>query len=243
MGIRYEVSSMRQIVIDQEIFDRFPDFKRGLIIVSDVENALADDVISAALNEEIRKQVGVNLLDNEFVKAWDSVYLQLGSNPNKFPPSIKSLLKRVAKSGGFPFINSIVALFNYVSIKYLIPCGGDDVQRIEGNLRLGLSKGKEIFVPLGSESKETPDVGEVIYFDDRTLNVMCRRWNWRNGDSTKILLTTKRLVINIDGIAPVPRSVIESARDELAALLVDRCRAKVSTDLLDVNRKTMEIAV
>jgi DNA/RNA-binding domain of Phe-tRNA-synthetase-like protein len=243
MQIRQEVSRMRQIVIDQEIFDRFPDFRRGVIIVSDVENTLSDDVISALLNGEIQKQVGVNLLDNEFVKAWDSVYLQLGSNPNKFPPSIKSLLKRVAKSGGFPFINSIVALFNYVSIKYLIPCGGDDVQKIEGNLRLGPSKGNEIFMPLGSESKETPDAGEVIYFDDKTLNVMCRRWNWRNGDFTKILLTTKKLVINIDGIAPVSRSVIESARDELAALLVERCRAKVSTGLLAVNRKTMEIAV
>jgi len=72
---------------------------------------------------------------------------------------------------------------------------------------------------------------------------MCRRWNWRNGDFTKILLTTKRLVINIDGIAPVSRSVIESARDELAALLVERCRAKVSTGLLAVDRKTMEITV
>jgi DNA/RNA-binding domain of Phe-tRNA-synthetase-like protein len=234
---------MRRIVIDQEIFDRFPDFRRGLIIVSDVENALFDDVISATLNGEIQQKVGLNLLDNEFVKSWDSVYLKLGSNPNKFPPSIKSLLKRVAKSGGFPFINSIVALFNYVSIKYLIPCGGDDVQKIEGNLRLGPSKGNEMFIPLGSESKETPDAGEVIYFDDKTLNVMCRRWNWRNGDFTKILETTKRFVINIDGIAPVPRSVIESARDELAALLVDRCSAKVSTDLLDVNRKTIEIAV
>ncbi len=234
---------MRQIIIDQEIFDRFPDFKRGLIIVSDIKNALFDDVISATLNGEIQQKVGLNLLDNEFVKPWDSVYLKLGSNPNKFPPSIKSLLKRVAKSGGFPFINSIVALFNYVSIKYLIPCGGDDVQKIEGNLRLGLSKGNEMFIPLGGESKETPDAGEVIYFDDKTLNVMCRRWNWRNGDFTKILDTTKRLVINIDGIAPVPRSVIESARDELAALLVDRCSAKVSTDLLDVNRKTIEIAV
>jgi DNA/RNA-binding domain of Phe-tRNA-synthetase-like protein len=241
--IRQELSRMRQIIIDQEIFDRFPDFRRGLIIVSDIENALSDDAISAMLTGEIQKKVGVNLLDNEFVKAWDSVYLKLGSNPNKFPPSIKSLLKRAAKSGGFPFINSIVALFNYVSIKYLIPCGGDDVQKIEGNLRLGLSKGNEMFMPLGSESKETPDAREVIYFDDKTLNVMCRRWNWRNGDFTKILETTNRLVINIDGIAPVPRSVIESARDELAALLVDRCSAKVSTDLLDVNRKTREIAV
>ena len=240
--IRQEVSRMRQIVIDQEIFDRFPDFRRGLIIVSDAENALYDDVISATLNGEIQKKVGVNLLDNECVKAWDSVYLKLGANPNKFPPSIKSLLKRVAKSGGFPFINSIVALFNYVSIKYLIPCGGDDVQKIEGNLRLGPSRGEEMFIPLGSEAKETPDAGEVIYYDDKTLNVMCRRWNWRNGDFTKILPTTKRLVINIDGIAPVQRSVIEAARDELAAFLVDRCSAKVSTDLLDVNRKTIEIA-
>jgi DNA/RNA-binding domain of Phe-tRNA-synthetase-like protein len=234
---------MRQIAIDQEIFDRFPDFRRGLIIVDDVENALSDDVISDTLNREIRKKVGINLLDNEFVKAWDSVYLKLGTNPNKFPPSIKSLLKRVAKSGSFRFVNSIVALFNYVSIKYLIPCGGDDVQRIEGDLRLGLSKGNEVFTPLGSESKETPESGEVIYFDDMTLNVMCRRWNWRNGDFTKIIEVTKRLVINIDGIAPVPRSVIELARDELATLLADRCHAKLTTDLLDVNRRTIEIAI
>jgi DNA/RNA-binding domain of Phe-tRNA-synthetase-like protein len=234
---------MRQIIIDQEIFVRFPDFRRGLIVVSDIQNALADEVVAATLNREMEKRAGVNLLENEFVKAWDNVYLKLGSNPNKFPPSIKSLLKRVVKSGGFPFINSIVALFNYVSIKYLVPCGGDDVQRIEGNLRLGLSKGNEVFIPLGSESKETPDPGEVIYFDDKALNVMCRRWNWRNGDFTKILETTRRLVINIDGIAPVPRSLIESARDELASLLVDRCKARLTTDLLDVNRRTVEIAI
>jgi DNA/RNA-binding domain of Phe-tRNA-synthetase-like protein len=243
VNIGEEVIAMRQIIIDDEVFDRFPDFRRGLIVVSDVENALSDEVISATLNGEMAKKIGVNLLDNEFVKAWDSVYLQLGSNPNKFPPSIKSLLKRVAKSGSFPFINSIVALFNYVSIKYLIPCGGDDVQKMEGNLRLGLSKGNEVFVPLGSESKEAPDAGEVIYFDDKTLNVMCRRWNWRNGDFTKILDTTRKLVINIDGIAPVPRSVIESARDELATLLTERCNAKLATDLLDAHKRVIDVAI
>jgi len=35
---------MRQIVIDQEIFNRFPDFRRGLIIVSDVENGGVQDL-------------------------------------------------------------------------------------------------------------------------------------------------------------------------------------------------------
>jgi lysyl-tRNA synthetase class 2 len=234
---------MRQIIIDQEVFDRFPGFRRGLIIVSDVENAASDQRIGDILNGEMAKKAGVNLLDHEFVKAWNGVYQNLGVNPNKFPPSIKSLLKRVAKSGSFPFINSIVALFNYVSIKYLIPCGGDDVETIEGNLRLGLSKGNEAFIPLGSEAKETPDTGEVIYYDDKALNVMCRRWNWRNGDFTKIQESTKKLVINIDGISPVPRSVIEEARDELAGLLKDRCKATRATDLLDAEKRTVDIAI
>ena len=234
---------MRQIIVDQEIFDRFPNFKRGLIIVSHVENGLSDETISKILNAEIEERTGVNLLDHEYVKAWDSVYTNLGVNPNKFPPSIKSLLKRVVKSGGFPFINSIVALFNYISITYLIPCGGDDTDKVEGNLRLGISKGNEIFVPLGSMVSETPVPGEVIYFDDKTLNVMCRRWNWRNGDFTKIQEGTTRLVINIDGIDSVPRSVIEKARDELAELLTRQCRAKLTTDLLDANRRIVGIAL
>jgi DNA/RNA-binding domain of Phe-tRNA-synthetase-like protein len=234
---------MRQIIIDQEVFDRFPDFKRGLIIVKDVENATSDEVISAILNEEMAKRAGANLLDHDYVKTWDNVYVQLGSNPNKFPPSIKSLLKRVAKSGSFPFINSIVALFNYVSIKYLIPCGGDDVVKIEGNLRLGLSKGNEKFIPLGSEAQEAPDAGEVIYYDDKALNVMCRRWNWRNGDFTKIADTTRRLVINIDGNGAVPRAVIEEARDELAKLLRERCKADLTVDLLDVHKRTVDIDI
>ena len=234
---------MRQIIVDQEIFDRFPNFKRGLIIVNHVENALSDETINKILNAKIKERTGANLLDHEYVKAWDTVYTDLGVNPNKFPPSIKSLLKRVVKSGGFPFINSIVALFNYVSIAYLIPCGGDDTDRVEGNLRLGISKGNEIFVPLGSMASETPVPGEVIYFDDKTLNVMCRRWNWRNGDFTKIQESTTRLVINIDGIDLVPRSVIEKARDELAELLTRQCRAKLTTDLLDANRRIVGIAL
>ncbi len=234
---------MRTIAVDREIFKRFPDFKRGVIIVRDVHNALFDDTISAMLDTEIQKRAGLNLLGGESVQAWDSVYLQLGTNPNKFPPSIKSLLKRVAKGGSLPYINSIVALFNYVSIKYLMPCGGDDVRKIEGNLCLGMAKGNETFIPLGGDAKETPETGEVIYYDDNTLNVMCRRWNWRNGDFTKIHEHTTKLVINVDGIGPISRTTIESARDELAGLLVNRCGAKLSTGLLDGDRTAIEIQI
>jgi DNA/RNA-binding domain of Phe-tRNA-synthetase-like protein len=234
---------VKKIIIDEKIFEKYPDFIRGIIAVNGLKNNPENKEIKGLLDREIKEKTGQNLLEEEFVRAWDKVYEGFGSNPNKFPPSIKSLLKRIGKGGQIPFINSVVALFNYISIKYLIPCGGDDVDKIEGNLKLGFAEGKENFTPLGSEGKETPEAGEVIYFDDKTLNVMCRRWNWRNGDFSRITPQTKKIVINVDGIAPVSRELIETARNELADLLTRHCQAKTTTALLNKDKKETDLGL
>jgi len=232
----------KKIIIDNKLFEVFPDFKRGLIIVKDIENSLDNKKIKALLDDIIRNRIGEQWLEHEFVKAWEDAHRKFGSNPNKFPPSIKTLLKLILKRGRIPFINSVVAAFNYTSLKYLIPCGGDDVDKIEGNLRLGFAKGNEIFIPLGSNRQENPKPGEVIYYDDKTLNVMCRKWNWRNGDFSKITEHTKKIVINIDGIGVIPQKHVEEARDELADLLVDECNANLETDLLNKDKQEIEIS-
>jgi DNA/RNA-binding domain of Phe-tRNA-synthetase-like protein len=239
---------MRKIIIEKEIFEKFPEFNRGIIVIENLENKNADIEIQKMLDEEMQKRAkegdpstssGQDILQSEFIKVWDEIYQTLGVNPNKFPPSIKSLLKRVSKGGQIPFINSVVALFNIISLKYLIPCGGDDVKTIKGNLKLGIAKGDENFTSLGSTELQHPDVGEVIYFDDETKNVMCRRWNWRNGDFSKITTETKKIVINIDGIGE--ESLIVSACDELASLLSKYCGAKCQTDLLNIEKSEIEI--
>ena len=233
---------MRSTIIDSEIFIQFPHFKRGIIIIDDIENALGNKRIKKPLNKEIAKRIKEeDSSKGTFIKAWEEAHLKFNSDPIKYPPSIKALLKRINKGGGFPFINSVVALFNYISIKYLIPCGGDDIDKIEGNLHLGFAKGNETFIPLGGEVIENPQPGEVIYFDDKTLKVMCRRWNWRNGDFSKITENTKKIVINIDGIGLIPESIVVEARDELAKLLIEQCKAKLATDLLDIDKNEIDI--
>lgn len=232
---------MKKIIVDKEVFEKYPQFVRGIIIVNDINNRSENEEVKTLLNQEIKNKAGQDLIQHDYIKAWSKAHEEFGSNPNKFPPSIKSLIKRLQKGGEIPFINSVVALFNYISIKYLIPCGGDDVRKIEGNLRLGLAKGNENFIPLGVNDKEMPEPGEIIYFDDKTLNVMCRRWNWRNGDFTKITSETKKIVINLDGIHPIPQNLIETARDELAALLTKHCQAKVTTDLISKDKKEIEL--
>ncbi len=237
------MEQLRRIIIEEDIFERFPGFRRGVIVARQIRNPTKNERIERILADEIETIDCKQSLDSERVTAWDEIHRDFGSNPNRFPPSIKALLKRVEKGGSPPFINSVVTLFNYISIKYLIPCGGDDVEKIAGNLRLGFAKGNELFTPLGGQETENPVAGEVIYYDDRTLEVMCRRWNWRNGEFSKITEDSERIVVNFDGAGTVPESDIKEARDEFADLLTEECAAELTAALLDHEKNEIDIDV
>lgn len=233
---------MKKIIIEKGVFNIFPGFKRGLVIVSDMRNQGSNQEIEEMLENQRLLRQGTPL-DHEDISAWDEIHRKFGSNPNKFPPSIKSLIKRVQRGDRIPFVNPAVALFNYISLKYILPCGGDDLETIKGNLRLGMAKGDEEFVPLGGSEIENPIPGEIIYYDDQTKMVMCRKWNWRNGDFSKILETTRKVVINIDGAETVPESRVIEARDELARLLEKFCFAQLKTDLLKEEKTEIGIEI
>ncbi len=239
--IQRRKAPLKKIVIENEIFDLCPDFYRGLVIVSDLTNHKSYKRIRKLLKKEIDLQASSATLDDPRIDAWIKAHEKFGSSPETYPPSIKSLLSRIKDNPALPFINSAVALFNYISLKYHLPCGGDDVESIEGNLTLGLSDGTEKFIALGSDKEEPPEAGEVIYYDSATKNVMCRRWNWRNGDQTKIEPETKKIVINIDCLLPTDPETGNQARDELAELLVTHCQATVSTHALHSECREMEI--
>ena len=228
---------MKKIIIRDKIFDLFPDFYRAIVLVKDIQNQNSDKRIRRLLKKEIERQVAIDESSDDRILAWDEAHRKFGSDPDLYLPSMRSLLKNMRPNQALPFINSVVALFNYISIKYVLPCGADDVGSIQGNLVLGISDGTERFIELGGKTEENPFPGEVIYYDDATKNVMCRRWNWRNGEITKIEVESKKIVINIDCLPPVTPSIGNEARDELAALLKQHCNAEFETLYLDSTKR------
>lgn len=228
---------MQNICIDDAIFEIQPDFYRGVLIVRDANNIGVNCALAQILSDVAQSRLGMDIQGHPAIRAWEDAHMKCGSNPNKFPPAVKALLKRAANGQPIPFVNPIVALFNITSIKYVMPCGGDDAAATTGDLVLGIANGSEIFVPLGQPEKhEHPTAGEVIYFDRATNEVMCRRWNWRNGDRTKIQPSSRHMVINIDCLPPLTPSDAIRARDELAHLIVSNCQAEVAVDYLDQHR-------
>lgn len=231
---------MVEVLIEESIFRDFPSFRRGLVLAAGMENYGSSPELEDKLNDALAQAaiMPVDLKMDFRVLAWSDAHRRFGSNPNKFPPAHAALLKRVQKGGvQLPFINKVVAIMNYNSIVDCIPVGGDDVERAGKRLFLRRAEGGEIFVPLGSPGvREKPDPGEVIYVVEDSGEIMCRRWNWRNGHGTRITEETRTIVMNIDGLGEDSEERAVRTRDRVARMLERYCRAQTTVALLSPSR-------
>jgi len=230
-------------IVSPEVLAKFPDYVRGVVIARGVDNSGENqrlvEMLRKVVQEATRDESLQDIKNHPRIAPWRQAYSDFGTNPNKFYCSIESLGRRARRGDQLPYINTLVALFNYFSLKHIVPSGGDDLSSVEGDLRLTLAKGDEPFTPLGSEDVEQPPAGEVIYFDNS--KVMCRRWNWRQGDQTKLSPATSNVAINVDCLPPVSKDEAKAITGELAELVREFCGGEVNYFLLDAAQNEVEI--
>ena len=228
--------TMVEIRVQRRIFERFPTFRRGIVVGRKILNGGQSGDLKALL-EEAETEASRNPIDlktDPRILIWNEAHKGFGSNPNKFPPAHAALIKRVQKAGAqLPFINNVVAIMNYNSIRDVLPVGGDDVASAGECLELGFAKGTESFVPLGSpDVQEHPLPDEIIYAVQPSGEVMCRRWNWRNGHRTRITEETRMIVMNVDALGEESEARAISTRDRVSSMLQIYCQAEVAVAML-----------
>ena len=235
-----------KISIAPEVFEKWPGYRRYVVVGKGLDNAEEDTALLALLREA---ELGVrndpeleNYKEYPLIASWRSVFEDMGLNPNKFPPSIANLIKRTCAGKDLPFINRLVAIFNIISLRYRIPCGGDDLGCVTGDVRLGPAKGDEIFAHLGNpEAVENPAPGEIILHDTGNGSVFCRGWCWKNGDPSKITPRSRFVAINLDAMPPVDGAVHRQAADELVDLVEKHCGGKTSMKMLEPESPCLEL--
>ena len=232
-----------KIIISPEIFKNFPKLHVGIVFVKGINNSGVNEKIHTMLKEIIDYiKINIepdNISGHKSIKAWREAYSSFGAKPSKYNSSVESLLKRVLKDGSLPKINKFVDVYNMLSLKHMVPMGADDINKVEGDIHLKYAKGNEIFIPLNSTEVDHPNEGEVVYTDDRT--VLCRRWNWKDGDKSKITDQTVNAILYIEGIPPVEKSQIENACQEAANLFEMFCGGKASYHVLDIGNSELEL--
>lgn len=232
--------------IEERVFTTFPGYKRAVVIAKDVDNTGEEKKLEDLLRHfegQVRQDpVMEQYKEHPNIGSWRDTFRAMELNPNKYPPSIANLIKRTRSGKDLPFINKLVTIFNVISLKYITPCGGDDLDSVKGSLRLGFATGRESYVPLGKpEVTETPGEGEVIYFDTGDLDVFCRGWCWKNGDRSKITPLTKNVAINIEGMPPLEEGKLIAIAEELAEMVQDHCGGSAEVHLLKESDPFFEI--
>jgi DNA/RNA-binding domain of Phe-tRNA-synthetase-like protein len=207
--------------IDPAIFERFPAYSAAVVYARDLENGESEAQSAAALREAeafVRAHVPEPASSHPHLKAWRTVFSAFGAKPSKFLCSAEALVKRALKGEELPAINRVVDAYNVVSLRHVLPAGGEDLDRLESDLALTFSDGTEPFDLLSADgAREVPEKGEVVWKD--SAGVTCRRWNWRQCRRTRLVPGTRNAYFVIDRLAPYPIETLRWAADELKARL------------------------
>ena len=232
-----------QVAVDGAIFETFPDVRIGVVGVRDLAHeegqdfqALLDDA-QASLRADF---FDVDVTNHPRIACWREAYRTFGAKPKKYPSSIENLIRRTLKGERLRPIHPLVDLYNVVSLRHVIPAGGEDVDCIRGDIRLAVAGADEPAVRLlGERDERPPKAGEVIYTDD--VSAICRRWNWKEADRTKLTGETRNAVLVLEALPPVETGELEAALAELTGLIERYASARLETHVLDRHRPSAAI--
>jgi len=207
--------------IQKELFHILPDLIIGMVVAMGVDNTRPsreiETLLSQAIEEMKRNFIVDKAQEHPRIKPWRTAFSKLSISGSKFPSSIESMAKRILRGDPFPRINPLVDLYNSVSLRYLVPMGGHDLNTIKGNIYLKFAEGWEPFTPMGGGETMIVPKGELVYRDDQ--EVLTRNWVWRQCEKDKATEETKNIFIPIDVLGEVGRGRAEEIIRELSELI------------------------
>lgn len=222
--------------VDPQIFTTFDNPR---IAVTFAEGVQSDSILSmshlrlGALASDIREEYSGSVVTQlPKIAAWRTAYQAFGAKPREYPSSVEALYRRTLQGKPIAGNLPIVDIYNYISLKHMLPVGAEDTDNIVGDLRLTYATAYEKPVKvLGRDEEQPPQQGEVIYADDE--GAVCRRWNWREVARTALSSETSNCVLVLEALNPVTDNELRNAQQELGNLVETYCGGRLTHFVLD----------
>lgn len=234
---------MKKFVVEDLFWKLFPEARIGIVTCKGIDNSLADkgkyeEMLSGAEKEALVHIPDEDFSSNSVIRIWRNAFQKFKTKKGA-RSSIEALLKRVQKGNHIGTINPLVDIYNSISLKYALPCGGEDIDTFVGDIRLTRAIGDEEFVPLGSDENSPPYEGEVIYKDDE--GAICRCWNWRESTRTILTENTRNAFLCIELVDSSRSEEFEQAVKELEETVQVNLGGSCESTILSVDRKEIVI--
>lgn len=234
---------MPRFIIEDDFWALFPHAKIGTVICQGIDNSISDVKFYENLLKEAEKDAHKFLRQEEFssnpvISVWREAFKKFKTKKGA-RCSIEALLKRVKNGNHIGTINPLVDIYNSISLRYGLPCGGEDIDTFIGDIRLTQANGNEPFIPLGKDENASPYKGEIVYKDD--YGAICRCWNWREAQRTMLTENTKNAFICMELIDGSRNEEFQRALKELSDLVAQNLGGSVKIEVLDMNKREVTL--
>ncbi|MGF1637236.1 MAG: B3/4 domain-containing protein [Cyclobacteriaceae bacterium] len=137
---------------DQELKKQIPEVSL-VSLQADVKVYSSDETLLEEIHEAcefIRQHTRQEDISSiEAIALGRQAYKTLGKDPARYRLSAEALLRRIIGGKDLYQINNVVDLLNLVSLRTGISIGGFDVDKITGNISLGIGKENEPYEAIG----------------------------------------------------------------------------------------------
>jgi DNA/RNA-binding domain of Phe-tRNA-synthetase-like protein len=234
---------MKKFIIEDDFLGVFPNAKIGVVICHGIDNSIKDkeqyeEMILKAEKEALKYLQNAEFSKNSVIKVWREAFQKFKTKKGA-RSSIEALLKRVHNGNHIGTINPLVDIYNSISLRYALPCGGEDIDKFVGDIRLTKAVGNEEFIPLGTEENSPPYEGEIVYKDDK--GAICRCWNWREAIRTMLTENTTNAFLCIELVDETRVVEFENALKDLAKSVEDNLGGTSKISVLDINNREIVI--
>lgn len=193
---------MKKIVIEDAFWKLFPQAQIGVLACHGINNTITaadryQAMLGSAAREAVKHLNNPEFSSNEVIKVWREAFQKFKTKKGA-RSSIEALLKRVQNGHEPGTINPLVDIYNSISLRYGLPCGGEDIDTFAGDIRLTAAIGNESFITLGTDENAPPYPGEIVYKDD--AGAICRCWNWRESVRTMLTENTTNAFLCIESV-------------------------------------------
>jgi len=135
-----------------------PTFKLGIIHYTKIVVSSSPQMLKGRL-QLFQEQLFFEMDEKavtEFdgIKEWRALWKKFGADPNRYRPSVEALYRRIAKQNYITPMDSAVDLNNFFSLRYEIPMGIYDMDKIQGDITISIGDEETTYVGLnGRENK------------------------------------------------------------------------------------------
>src|SRR3989344_6116128 len=136
-----------KFTIEKSIFEKFQGLNIGVVIAKNIDNTgMADEIINKIREQEKEIKLKYNtetLSQNAKIEVWRKAYYAFGAKPKEHKSSVENIYRLVLNGIELRHINKLVDIYNFISLKHILPLGGEDIDKIEGDITLTFAEPNE----------------------------------------------------------------------------------------------------